>query len=414
MVLWRNALVRALRPAGLLLLAVFLLPGCESPVRTVVGAPLLPKACEAPAEVTDSVFLIGDAGAPTLAPDGSRELADPILRSLQRHVGAQARALGEERVGVVFLGDNVYWDGLPAEGHVKRRHGERVLEAQIEASAPARAVFMLGNHDWHIEGEEGWDRALEQRRFLKRFEPRVLNLPPGGCTGPYHVDFGRYLRFVFIDPIGFNHSIDHPQVHQAECSGRSVLDAFYDLAAEFDDPEGRHLALALHHPLLTAGPHGGHFGWKQHIFPLTDFWSWAWLPLPIIGSAYPISRQLGVTGTDRASEPYEAWVQAIYRASRPTVPSIYVAGHEHSLQVHRDAVGVYYLVSGSGSKKDRVVEEDDMESLMLAAARHGFMRLDTRSDGSLELEVLAVDRNGNEEQLMRHCLAEGPPGPRSR
>ncbi len=375
----------------------------------MVGAPVPPQACDTAARRTNSVFLIGDAGAPDLPADGSRELVDPILKSLHAHVGEQVRALGEEQVAVVFLGDNVYWDGLPVEGHAKRRSRERALEAQIDASAPGGAVFLMGNHDWHIEGEEGWVRVLEQREFLKRFEPRVRNLPPGGYTGPYHLDFGRHLRFVFIDPIGFAHSIDYPEEHQAECSGRTVVEAYYDLAAEFDHTDGRHIALALHHPILTAGPHGGHFGWKQHVFPLTDFWPWAWFPLPVIGSAYPISRRLGVTGTDRTSEPYEVWVQAIYRASRPRVPSIYVAGHEHSLQVHRDAVGTYYLVSGSGSKKDRVVDERKMESLMLAQARHGFMRLDARSDGSLELDVLAVDRDGSEEQLMRHCVADGPP-----
>ena len=402
------------RRAGPLLVALLAGLGCSSPVRTVIGEPVPPRACEAPARVTHSVFLIGDAGAPALAEDGSRELVDPILRSLHAKVGVRASALGADNVGVVFLGDNVYWDGLPREGHPKRRRGERILEAQIDASAPGRAIFLMGNHDWHIEGEEGWERVLEQRRFLQRFEPRVRNLPPGGCTGPYDVDFGPYLRFVFIDAIAFNYAVDHPEVHKAACSGRTVDEAFFDFAAEFDHPEGRHVALALHHPLLTAGPHGGHFGWKQHLFPLTDFWPWAWFPLPVIGSVYPVSRQLGVTGTDRASEPYEAWVRAIYRASRPTVPSIYLAGHEHSLQVHRDGVGVYYLVSGSGSKKDRVVDERKMESIMLAAARHGFMRLDARSDGSLELDVLAVDRDGSEELLMRHCLADGPPEPRGR
>ena len=40
---------------------------------------------------------------------------------------------------------------------------------QIAASDPARALFIMGNHDWHIEGSEGWDRVLAQRRFLETF-----------------------------------------------------------------------------------------------------------------------------------------------------------------------------------------------------------------------------------------------------
>jgi hypothetical protein len=392
----------------LLDLFVVTLVGCTSPVVLPRGERVDEHRCEDNSSVTHTAFLIGDAGAPTLPLDGSDELVDPVLRGLHADVTKAVDTLDRERVLVLYLGDNVYWDGLAPEGHNDRRHGERVLNAQIAASAPARGIFLLGNHDWHIEGPEGWNRALEQRRFLERFAPRVRMLPPGGCAGPERLDLGPYLRFVLIDPIGFGHLADHHAEHVTACPNRTVVEAFYDLAAEFDEPEGKHIALALHHPLITAGPHGGHFGWKQHLFPLTDFWPWAWLPLPVIGSAYPLSRQLGVTGTDATSESYARYVQSIYRASRPLVPLLYVGGHEHSLQVHRDLAGAYYLVSGAGSagKVDRVW--DDLETRLMATARPGYMRLDVTEKGSLNLTVLAVD-DAAPSPVYAHCLADGPP-----
>ncbi|MCC6764136.1 MAG: hypothetical protein IT293_05685 [Deltaproteobacteria bacterium] len=376
------------------------------------GGPVQARDCAAGDGVEYAAFLIGDAGAPTLPRGDSDAIVDPVLRGLHDDVAAAVGALGPERVLVLFLGDNVYWDGLPPEGHRDRRHGERVLEAQIAASAPARAVFLLGNHDWHAEGPQGWDRALAQRHFLERFAPRVRMLPPGGCAGPERLDLGPHLRFVLIDPIGFGHLMDHPDEHVRACPERTVRDAYLDLAAEFDAPEGRHLALAVHHPLVTAGPHGGHFGWKQHLFPLTDFWPWAWIPLPVIGSTYPLARQLGVTDTDATSESYGRYIQAIYRATRPLVPLLYVGGHEHSLQVHRDMIGGYYLVSGAGSvrKVDRVVE--DMGTVMMATARPGYMRLDVTERGALGLTVLALDAE-RPEPVYAHCLADGPPQARS-
>jgi len=390
------------------------LSACTSPVVIPRGDPIEQRHCQDGSPVSYTAFLIGDAGAPSLAADGSDELVDPVLRALHADVTQAVAALDAERVVVLFLGDNVYWDGLPPEGHRDRRHGERALLAQIAASDPARAVFLLGNHDWHIEGPEGWSRALEQRRFLERFTPRVRMLPPGGCAGPERFDLGPHLRFVLIDPIGFGHLADHHDEHVAACPDRDVVEAFYDLAAEFDEPEGKHIALALHHPLITAGPHGGHFGWKQHLFPLTDFWPWAWLPLPVIGSAYPLSRQLGVTGTDAASDSYTRYVQSIYRASRPIVPLIYVGGHEHSLQVHRDLAGAYYLVSGAGSagNVDRVW--DDLETLMMATARPGYMRLNVTANGSLDVTVLALEGSADRSTVYSHCLADGPPRPRVR
>ena len=34
---------------------------------------------------------------------------------------------------------------------------------------------------------------------------------------------------------------------------RTVLEAFFDLAVEFDAPTGRHLALASHHSMIAPG-----------------------------------------------------------------------------------------------------------------------------------------------------------------
>jgi hypothetical protein len=379
---------------GALLLSLLALPSCSTPIWPR-GAPIPPQACPSQAPVAEAVFLIGDAGDPELPLEDTDQLVDPVLLALQRDVRASAAALGNEHVTTVFLGDNAYWDGLPEEGNPDRRNRERKLEAQIAASAPGEAVFTLGNHDWHVEGAEGWDRALAQRHYLKRFAPRVSMRPLGGCAGPERVDVGEHLRLVFIDVIVFDHPIAHPEEHRAACSGRTPLESYYDLSAEFRNAGGVHVGFAMHHPLLTVGPHGGHYTWKQHLLPLTDFWSWAWVPLPLIGSAYPISRQLGVTGTDVVSQEYLRDIQGVFRAATPEQPTFFVAGHEHSLQLHRDFVGAYYLVSGAGStrKIDRV-ETDEMDTVMLAEARAGYMRLDVRTDASLELFVSAVDGRG--------------------
>ncbi len=391
------------------LLAVGLSWACSTPVVTPEGAPLSPEACVVDAPQSDAIFLIGDAGAPKLPWGDTAELVDPVLLNLHDDVREYVARLGKERVAVIFLGDNVYWDGIPPEGHNKRRRAERILEAQIAATDPARAVFVLGNHDWHVEGPEGWDRALAQRGFLQKFAPRVMMRPVAGCAGPDHVDIGEYLRFVFLDPIGLGHLYDHPDQHRQHCPDRTVDEVVFDLAAEFDHPEGRNVVLALHHPLITAGPHGGHFTLRQHIFPLTDFWPWAWLPLPVIGSLYPVSRQLGITSTDMSDEVYQRIITTIYRATRPDVPAVFVAGHEHSLQVHRDILGAYYLVSGSGSQATRVVRA---ETSMFAEATKGYMRLDVYDDGALEIDVLALRDRKHAESVFSHCLATGPPSAR--
>lgn len=399
--------------------SLLLLLACQGPAPMLSGV-VAEEACSDPGRVTHSVFLIGDAGDVLVraADDPPGTFPDPVLKSLSHQVQAAVAELGVEQVTVVYLGDNVYPKGLYPVGHSDRKRGEAILMAQVEAAAPARAIFTAGNHDWERQRGEGWQNITAQDEFLSGLGPDVAMLPPGGCAGPVVVDFGPHLRFVFIDLIGYAHMLDHAEQHKGRCPYSELFSAYNALADEFETRHGRHVVLALHHPLLTAGPHGGHYTLRQHLFPFTDFVSWLWLPLPVIGSIYPLSRQLGVTETDTTNSLYMAYVRGIYRASTSWAPLLIAAGHEHSLQVHRDRLGLYYLVSGGGSvsKVDRVHE---MQTVMMAAARPGFMQLNAFESGSLDLTVHALDDafiwddmlglDGEPtERIFHHCIATGP------
>ncbi len=102
-----------------------------------------------------------------------------------------------------------------------------------------------------------------------------------------------------------------------------------------------------------------------------------------------------MTGTDRATKS-------------SILPLLFAAGHEHSLQLHRDAVGAYYAVSGAGSMS-KVNRVEAMPTSMYSEAAAGYMRLDAHASGALEISVTAV-RDERRETTLRHCLSEGPAG----
>jgi hypothetical protein len=405
-------IARSHRKALSATLVCLLALACRGPVGTT-WRPTLPDAqCGDPSNITESVFLIGDAGAPKLPKEGTDPHADRVLGAMRDEVDAAVARLGADNVLVLFLGDNVYQTGLDPKPGKYRTHGERVLQAQIASAGEARAIFTAGNHDWGLRGVDGFDRVLAQREFLSQQGPRVRMLPPGGCGGPSVVDLGPHVRIVFLDVIGYSHAEFFTEAHARACPDEpDPLQPYLRLTDLMDENEGRHVVLATHHPLITAGPHGGHYTWKQHLFPLTDFWPWAWLPLPIIGSAYPLSRQLGVTDTDVVNADYTAYVNAVYRASSPRAPMLVAAGHEHSLQVHRDALGMYYAVSGAGSTK-KVDRVEPMDSVLMAEAKPGYMRLDVHRKGSLDLEAIAVEGDGP-RSIFQGCIAHGPPTSRT-
>jgi hypothetical protein len=162
--------------AGLTLVLAW---ACSSPVATPIGAPLPPEDCAGAAAATDAVFMIGDAGAPRLPIRDTGELTDPVLLNLRDDVREQTERLGDGHVTVVFLGDNVYWDGLSLEGERGRRQGERILEAQIAASDPASAIFVMGNR---APTQRAGSIAAASPESIARPDPESPASSPGGTS----------------------------------------------------------------------------------------------------------------------------------------------------------------------------------------------------------------------------------------
>jgi hypothetical protein len=381
-----------------------LLGGCHHDLYLAFDPPVL---CRTEASVSSSVFLIGDAGDPRLPDPGTRgvdALVDPLLSALAADVAERAAELGPERTAVVFLGDNVYPAGMPPAGEKGHERAARILDAQVAAVGPARGFFILGNHDWKQGKKDGYAAAIAQVRYLGSRAPNIEVQPPSACPGPAVVDFGDHLRLLFGDPWSAQYGIDYPDSPLARCDpvpgeGR-VLAA---VAGEFEKPDGRRLIVLIHPPLMTSGPHGGYFPWEAHVFPLRIFQRDLWIPLPLVGSIIPISRQLGVTDTDMMSRQYRDFIKGIRSLFSPGVPAVIAAGHEHSLQIHVDPLGIVHLVSGAGSisKIDHVRR---MTSDLMSLAAPGYMRLDDYEDATLRVTVTALDDDLEPQTVYSTCI----------
>lgn len=332
-----------------------------------------------PAGVENTVLLIGDAGAPS--PD------DPVLLALAREIARDAAA-----TTVVFLGDNIYPVGMPDVRAFTRADAERRLDAQLVASTAARQVFFIpGNHDWAWRQPDGWLAIERQRRYLEENSKARLH-PENGCPGPDVVDLGPRLRLILIDTQWW---LEEGQrlglgVYCSTADPDSFVIALDDAIA---GAEGRPMIVAGHHPLASSGPHGGRFGWQDHIFPLRALADWAWIPLPVIGSIYPIARISGISGQDISSRENQALRASILEAFAREPPLVYVAGHEHGLEVHRGPGARFTLVSGAGSS-GKISRLYPREGTLFATPTPGFMRVDVYRDGRVYLTAINVDETG--------------------
>ncbi len=349
----------------------------------------MPVPALAPGEIASSLYLIGDAGKPDSA-------GEPVLEALRRDLASRASL----RV-VVFLGDNVYPRGLPAPGQPGRRAAELSLRTQVETitGTGARGYFVPGNHDWARHGVDGWEAIRRQGAFVDSVSGGKVSLQPsGGCPGPKVVDIGSRLRLVMLDTQWWLHRGPKPRDPDSNCAADAESEIVDSLRAALTGASDRILVLAQHHPMRSGSVHGGHFDWKDHIFPLRAIKPWLWIPLPWIGSLYPAARQQGISDQDIPSRAYQRLIRALRRALRAAPPALYAAGHDHNLQVLTGGAAKLELVSGTGiyGHTDEVVA---IRGTLLARRASGFARLDIPRSGRARLAVVEVDAEGGSREV---------------
>lgn len=363
-----------------ILLSVIALSGCS--IRDVYIHHAFPAAVTTVPDdsIQHTIFLIGDAGEPM---EGKTEETFRLLTQLAAEQPVKRT--------IIFLGDNLYPKGLPTTENPERNEMERRLDGQIAigAESGARTIFVPGNHDWEYQGKNGYDAIRREEEYIRSKNlSHVSLLPTNGTPGPHGIDIGEKIRIIAIDTQWWLHAYEKPfypgDTTEAQTRHRWLDSLSFMLGSAGD----RAVIIAAHHPLKTHGEHGGFFDWKDHIFPLRKLAGWLWVPLPGLGSLYPLSRMWGISDQDLSGKGNIAMVRAMDSLLSLHQPVAYAAGHEHTLQVLNKQAHHYYLVSGNGITKhnESLTDGDDT---ILASRDKGFMRMDILVDGRIRLGVIA-------------------------
>lgn len=321
--------------------------------------------------VRTRLLLIGDAGAPAAE--------EPVLDELERWAGEVPA-----RTTIVFLGDNIYPWGLVEENDPLHEITSWRLDMQLDAvrESGARAIFMPGNHDWAHGGRHGLQTLRRQEQAVVAALGPGSFLPSGGCAGPVAADLAG-LRLVIFDSQRF---VQKLPVAPCGSTKEGVVAEIDRLTEEAGD---RDVIVVGHHPVASYGPHGAFADWRDHLFPLTNLWSWAYLPLPVIGSLYPLVRNsLGPSSQDIGHELYQEMIDALEEALLDDQPLAYAGAHDHSLQVlEGDEAFDYVLVSGAGSTP-KITKVGSGSDTLFAHAEAGFMIIDVLRSGRILLRVV--------------------------
>jgi len=323
-----------------------------------------------------SVYLIGDAGAPT-SPDRNLDFLQKITK--------EAKATDV----LIFLGDNLYPDGLPSKEDPARGTMENKLNASLNImkAFKGRSIILPGNHDWSRGGKDGWKKVLNMQRYVDEYMgTSTVFLPRDACPGPVEIPLTNALTLLIVDTQYFLHPWDKPG-REDGCESKSTAEALEELDDLLKRNADKHVIVAGHHPMHSYGPHGGQYTLKQHIFPLTDVNRKLWIPLPILGSIYPIFRSVFGSRQDITNPRYKLVRNTMVKSFAQVKDLVYVNGHEHSLQyIRKDSA--HYITSGSGSKSSNV---SDGANSLFSSAKRGFAQLTYHAGGSVDLKFFNGD-----------------------
>lgn len=303
-----------------------------------------------PANSSETVFLVGDAGAMT---NGVALALGQAIRSTKTPPS------------IVYLGDNIYPLGLPKEqSSPEWRLAASLLLRQINPFRDSsRGIFFIpGNHDWENHSANGWDAIKREGAFIDSSLGPGHMAPTHGCPGPSKIALFPDLQAIAIDSSWWLHEHLKPTRAEDGCatfSDDTIVSALDSMLK--DTPAGVETLFLLHHPLLPADSDHAH-------------------------ATCPFSPDCPT---------YISMREKISAVLAKYPPLLCASGHNHSLQVHRDQSGCRtYAVSGGASTVYRVAQP---KAAQFSESSLGFMILHRESDHAWKLDVVRV--RGDESPL---------------
>lgn len=339
-------------------------------------------------EAKHTVYLIGDVKYP--ATDSS------MINLLSHHLNR-----GGQSSSVVFLGDIVYPRGLPDDDEPGYNEALADLDAILSKlkNYQGEIIFTSGNHDWARGRDYGWNRVLNEEKYIeKALNDRDVYLPDDGCPGPVEVELTDDLVLIILNTQWFLQHYQKPGLEDG-CEFEDEAGIFIAIEDILRRNQGKNILFAAHHPLISAGNHGGQFPASRWIFPLLDLNKSLYIPLP--GFIYTGYRKYLGHIQDIAHPEYRAFRDQLLSIFDQYSPLVFAAGHEHNIQF-KAIDSIFHILSGGGGEGLFVAKNDKKADF--AAQSKGLAILYYFDDGTVWSEFRAPDGSAQGSIVFRKKL----------
>ncbi len=235
-----------------------------------------------------TLYLLGDAGnADDSTTQNTLSLVEEKLKK------------SDKNTTLLFLGDNIYPSGMPSDkDDPLRASAETKLKNQLKITEnfPGKTFFLSGNHDWY-QGTKG---LKEQETFINNYlKTKKAFLPKNNCPLE-SVKINDFTSLIVINSQWFLEDWNlHPTLND-DCDIKTREKFFEEFESLINKNQNKITLVAIHHPLVSNGSHGGQFSWRKQLFPASSK-----IPLPILGSLVNLLRKTsGISPQDLQNKTY--------------------------------------------------------------------------------------------------------------
>ncbi|MGC4042043.1 MAG: metallophosphoesterase [Flavobacterium sp.] len=334
-------------------------------------------------KIDHTFFLIGDAG------NADQLQAQQTLHSLE----AKLTASGSNAT-LLFLGDNIYPKGMPADKDNPDYPLAKVkLQNQLELAKnfKGKTIVIPGNHDWY-SGLKGLEN---QAKFVNgHLKDKSGFLPGKGCPIDA-VKIDKKTILITIDSEWFLVDWDNYPGINDDCEIKTREGFFEELESILNKNQDKIKIIPMHHPLMSNGSHGGQYSLEKQLYPFESNF-----PLPVIGSFINLLRKTsGASPEDLQNKQYQILSKRIIALLQGQDNVVVVSGHDHNLQyIEKD--NIIQVISGAGSKSEaaKAVGKNDF-----SYGGNGFAMLSVLKNGEMIVSYHGME-NGSEKLLWQHSI----------
>ncbi|WP_116790418.1 metallophosphoesterase [Flavobacterium psychrotrophum] len=333
--------------------------------------------------VAHRFYLVGDAGYAN----------EPNAQVLIKNIGSRLEHEAKNTT-LFFLGDNIYPLGMPAEDNKDRKEAEASLNTQIALAKlfSGKTYFIPGNHDWY----HGIKGLQEQEKLVDKALGKGAFLPAKSC-GLDDVKINDNITMIVVDSQWyFENWDDYPTIND-DCDIKTRAAFLLELESLLNKNQDKNIVLAIHHPLMSNGAHGGQLSARKELYPLKYK-----VPMPIVGSLINLVRRTsGASEQDLQSRVYGELSKRIQTLIQGRNNVIVISGHDHNLQ-YIEKNNIHQIISGAGSKEEgaRALGDHDF-----SYGGRGYAIVDFYKNGTSAVHYYKVGEKG-EEQLFEAPLLQ--------